>query len=59
MPLFTFMGASVLRKDDAYSYAIIRRTLESIIPLVVSHYKIGAKDVFEEAASMGRSYTRE
>ncbi|RUS33557.1 hypothetical protein BC938DRAFT_471117 [Jimgerdemannia flammicorona] len=38
MPVFTFMGANVLRQDDNYSFQVIQQTLEKIIPpLVASH----------------------
>lgn len=38
MPVFTFMGANVLRQDDNYSFHVIQQTLEKIIPpLVVAH----------------------
>ncbi|KAG0335779.1 HEAT repeat-containing protein 1 [Podila humilis] len=38
MPVFTFMGANVLRQDDNYSFHVIQQTLENIIPpLVAAH----------------------
>ncbi|KAG0073217.1 HEAT repeat-containing protein 1 [Linnemannia elongata] len=38
MPVFTFMGANVLRQDDNYSFHVIQQTLEKIIPpLVAAH----------------------
>ena len=38
MPVFTFMGANVLRQDDNYSFHVIQQTLEKIIPpLVTAH----------------------
>lgn len=36
MPIFTFMGSSVLRQDDAYSIQIITKTIETIVPIVNS-----------------------
>ncbi|KAF9969190.1 HEAT repeat-containing protein 1, partial [Actinomortierella ambigua] len=35
MPVFTFMGANVLRQDDNYSFHVIQQTLEKIIPPLV------------------------
>ena len=35
MPIFTFMGASILRHDDQYSFQVIDKTLETIIPVLV------------------------
>lgn len=34
MPIFTFMGTSVLRQDDAYSIQIISKTIETIMPII-------------------------
>ncbi|RKP05884.1 hypothetical protein THASP1DRAFT_19205 [Thamnocephalis sphaerospora] len=36
MSVFTFMGASVLRQDDNYSFHIIQQTLEKVIPPLVA-----------------------
>lgn len=35
MAIFTFMGSSVLRQDDAFSLQIISNILETIVPLLV------------------------
>jgi hypothetical protein len=32
MPVFTFMGANILRQDDNYSFHVVQQTLETIIP---------------------------
>ncbi|XP_051158147.1 HEAT repeat-containing protein 1 [Leptopilina boulardi] len=34
MPIFTFMGSSVLRQEDSYSIQITSKTIETIIPVV-------------------------
>ncbi|KAI8974658.1 hypothetical protein BDB01DRAFT_853710 [Pilobolus umbonatus] len=45
MPVFTFMGANVLRQDDNYSFQVIQQTLEKILPpLVVSSRKTTQED---------------
>lgn len=36
MQIFTFMGNSVLRQDDAYSIQIISKTIETIVPIISS-----------------------
>lgn len=37
MPIFTFVGSSVLQRDDTYSFTVVERVLRSIVPpLVVS-----------------------
>ncbi|KAL1918828.1 uncharacterized protein VTP21DRAFT_2850 [Calcarisporiella thermophila] len=44
MPVFTFMGANVLRQDDNYSFHVIQQTLEKVIPpLVASHRRAAEK----------------
>ncbi|KAF8933369.1 HEAT repeat-containing protein 1 [Dissophora ornata] len=44
MPVFTFMGANVLRQDDNYSFHVIQQTLEKIIPpLVAAHRRQSAE----------------
>ncbi|KAF8477353.1 hypothetical protein BDZ91DRAFT_688639 [Kalaharituber pfeilii] len=35
MPIFTFMGANVLRQDDEYSAYVIEQTVERVIPPLV------------------------
>lgn len=34
MPIFTFMGSTVVRQDDAYSIQIISKVLETVVPIV-------------------------
>uniref|UniRef100_A0A6J0T712 HEAT repeat-containing protein 1 n=1 Tax=Pogona vitticeps TaxID=103695 RepID=A0A6J0T712_9SAUR len=35
MPIFTFMGANVMRLDDAYSFQVISKTVKMVIPAVI------------------------
>ena len=35
MAIFTFMGSSILRQDDAYSYQIISKIVDTIIPILI------------------------
>ncbi|XP_023023708.2 HEAT repeat containing 1 homolog l(2)k09022 [Leptinotarsa decemlineata] len=35
MAIFTFMGSSVLRHDDAYSFQIISKIIDTIVPILV------------------------
>ncbi|CAO1623616.1 unnamed protein product [Parajaminaea phylloscopi] len=35
MPIFTFVGSSVLQRDDAYSFTVVERVLGSIVPALV------------------------
>ncbi|KAJ3184550.1 HEAT repeat-containing protein 1 [Geranomyces variabilis] len=39
MPVFTFMGANVLRQDDNYSFHVIQQTLKTVIPPLVQRYE--------------------
>lgn len=36
MPVFTFMGSKVVNRDDAYSFRVVQKTLDLIVPLMVS-----------------------
>ncbi len=35
MAIFTFMRTSVLRQDNAYSFQVIAKTLESVVPALI------------------------
>ncbi|XP_062980420.1 HEAT repeat-containing protein 1 isoform X2 [Elgaria multicarinata webbii] len=35
MPIFTFMGANVLRLDNAYSFQVINKTVKMVIPALI------------------------
>ncbi|CAK1549634.1 unnamed protein product [Leptosia nina] len=39
MEIFTFIGSSVLRHDDAYSFQIITKIVETLIPILVKMNK--------------------
>ncbi|KAJ6578862.1 hypothetical protein DFH09DRAFT_980162 [Mycena vulgaris] len=64
MPVFTFMGSNVFHRDDSYSFKVVQRTVDSIVPIMVSSLKsahsaqldlyIASRDflrVFTEAAN--------
>ena len=36
MPIFTFMGAHLLHQDDQYSFQVITKTIDTVIPPVIS-----------------------
>ncbi|KAL3869078.1 hypothetical protein ACJMK2_041804 [Sinanodonta woodiana] len=36
MSVFTFIGANILRQDDAYSFHVISRILETVIPALIT-----------------------
>ncbi|XP_067844821.1 HEAT repeat-containing protein 1 isoform X2 [Heptranchias perlo] len=35
MPIFTFMGANVMRLDDSYSFQVINKTVQTVIPALI------------------------
>ncbi|KAJ3071130.1 HEAT repeat-containing protein 1 [Podochytrium sp. JEL0797] len=43
VPIFTFMGANVLRRDDDYSFHVIQQTLKAIIPPLIKKSKSATK----------------
>ncbi|KAJ1561103.1 HEAT repeat-containing protein 1, partial [Cladochytrium tenue] len=38
IPIFTFMGANILRRDDDYSFYVIQQTLESVVPALIKRH---------------------
>jgi hypothetical protein len=40
MPIFTFMGVSVLRQDDTYSFQVIKKTVEAVIPALIQVWNL-------------------
>uniref|UniRef100_UPI003AB09606 HEAT repeat-containing protein 1 n=1 Tax=Centroberyx gerrardi TaxID=166262 RepID=UPI003AB09606 len=42
MPIFTFMGASIMRLDDAYSFQVINKTVQTVIPALIQAHDLGA-----------------
>ncbi|KAK0476138.1 hypothetical protein IW261DRAFT_1643515 [Armillaria novae-zelandiae] len=39
MPVFTFMGSNVFHRDDTYSFTVVQKTIDSIVPVMVSSLK--------------------
>ncbi|XP_077406288.1 HEAT repeat-containing protein 1 isoform X2 [Vanacampus margaritifer] len=35
MPIFTFMGANIMRLDDSYSFRVIDKTVQMVIPALI------------------------
>jgi hypothetical protein len=65
MPVFTFMGANVVRHDDNYSFQVVQRTLETIIPSLMKDgdqepifYVKNILDVFVNALAHVPSHRR-
>ncbi|XP_038616880.1 HEAT repeat-containing protein 1 [Tachyglossus aculeatus] len=45
MPIFTFMGANVMRLDDSYSFQVINKTVQMVIPALIQADKRGSEAV--------------
>ncbi|OBZ74951.1 U3 small nucleolar RNA-associated protein 10 [Grifola frondosa] len=39
MPIFTFMGSNVFHRDDIYSFRVVQKTIDSIVPILVASLK--------------------
>uniref|UniRef100_A0A8C5R581 HEAT repeat-containing protein 1 n=1 Tax=Leptobrachium leishanense TaxID=445787 RepID=A0A8C5R581_9ANUR len=46
MPIFTFMGAHVMRLDDTYSFQVISKTVQTVIPALIK----AGEETSEEAS---------
>ncbi|CAK6982589.1 HEAT repeat-containing protein 1 [Scomber scombrus] len=40
MPIFTFMGANIMRLDDAYSFRVIDKTVQMVIPALIQAHSL-------------------
>ncbi|XP_070782715.1 HEAT repeat-containing protein 1 [Enoplosus armatus] len=40
MPIFTFMGANIMRLDDAYSFRVIDKTVQMVIPALIKAHQL-------------------
>ncbi|XP_056423506.1 HEAT repeat-containing protein 1 [Hyla sarda] len=47
MPIFTFMGASVMRLDDSYSFQVISKTVQTVIPALIEKGEQTSKETKE------------
>ncbi|XP_018616676.2 HEAT repeat-containing protein 1 [Scleropages formosus] len=52
MPIFTFMGANVMRLDDAYSFQVISKTVQMVIPALIKAYEGGPSQLPGRTESM-------
>ncbi|KZT03292.1 uncharacterized protein LAESUDRAFT_744673 [Laetiporus sulphureus 93-53] len=43
-PVFTLMGTNVFHRDDAYSFRVVQKTIESIVPVMISSLKAAHSD---------------
>ena len=56
MPIFTFMGSSVLRQNDEYSAHVINQTIREVIPPLISSLRSEKGDPVTGAAELLSSF---
>ncbi|XP_050980668.1 HEAT repeat-containing protein 1 [Labeo rohita] len=39
MPIFTFMGSNIMRLDDTYSFQVINKTVQAVIPALIKAHE--------------------
>ncbi|XP_069810466.1 HEAT repeat-containing protein 1 [Dendropsophus ebraccatus] len=54
MPIFTFMGASVMRLDDSYSFQVISKTVQTVIPALIETGEQTSKETKESVEQVVR-----
>lgn len=57
MPIFTFMGASVLRQSDDYSAHVVSQTIKEVIPPLIESLKRNQKSPVAGACDIIVSFT--
>ncbi|KAF3029733.1 snoRNA-binding rRNA-processing protein utp10 [Penicillium rubens] len=57
MPIFTFMGSSVLRKDDDYSVSVIDQTIDQVVPALIQSLRNQKRDVVSGTSELLLSFT--
>lgn len=57
MPIFTFMGSSVLKKDDDYSVSVIDQTIDQVVPALIQSLRKQKRDVVSGTSELLLSFT--
>ncbi|KYK60087.1 U3 small nucleolar RNA-associated protein [Drechmeria coniospora] len=57
MPIFTFMGTSVLRQSDDYSAHVVSQTIKEVIPPLIESLRKGRKSPLASACDILVSFT--
>ncbi|KAI0742763.1 hypothetical protein C8Q80DRAFT_1221194 [Daedaleopsis nitida] len=60
MPIFTFMGSNVFHRDDTYSFRVVQKTIDNIVPVMVASLKEGhgsGVDLYDAAREFLRVFT--
>ncbi|KZF24076.1 hypothetical protein L228DRAFT_244950 [Xylona heveae TC161] len=56
MPIFTFMGATVLRQDDEYSAHVIDQTIQKVIPPLINSLRKENEDAVSGSSELLLSF---
>src|SRR3569833_105290 len=56
MPIFTFMGSSVLRQSDDYSAHVVNQTIREVVPPLIETFRKGMRNVVASAAELLSSF---
>jgi U3 small nucleolar RNA-associated protein 10 len=56
MPIFTFMGSSVLRQADDYSAHVINQTIREVIPPLIDTFRKGRRNLVASASELLASF---
>lgn len=57
MPIFTFMGTSVLRQSDDYSTHVVSQTVKEVVPPLIASLRQGKKNPVAGASEILVSFT--
>lgn len=57
MPIFTFMGTSVLRQSDDYSAHVVAQTIKEVVPPLIASLRSGKKNPVAGASEILVSFT--
>lgn len=56
MPIFTFMGSSVLRQGDEYSAHVINQTIKEVVPPLIDTFRKGRRNIVASASELLSSF---
>lgn len=57
MPIFTFMGVSVVRQSDDYSAHVVNQVIKEVVPPLLETLRKGKKNVVSSASELLLSFT--
>ncbi|KAK3375123.1 hypothetical protein B0H63DRAFT_452930 [Podospora didyma] len=56
MPIFTFMGGSVLKQADDYSAHVVNQTIKEVIPPLIDTFRKSRRNLVESTAELVSSF---